>query len=172
MKKALGILLAGIIMLCCGGATAQTVKFLENSSGFDIEMALPEGAAVAEQEFTELVSYSKITSEGLAPVAVTIAASDIYGELSLKELSQAEVEQLKALETEQYETADVRLETTPSGNSYIFITTQDGINSIFTLYLGYFVELTQWHDDFHEITQADTAFMLQLLYNIEFLPVQ
>ena len=171
MKKALAILVAVMMTLVCGGALAETVKFLEISSAFDIEMALPEGAAVSDQASSELVSYNKITSEGLASVAVIIAPSDDYGDLSMKDLSEEEVEQLKALGTEQYEAAVVSVEITPSGNQYIFINTEDGIDAIFTLYLGYFVELTQWHDDFSELTEADTAFLLQLLYNIEFLPV-
>ncbi|MFH1513817.1 MAG: hypothetical protein ABIG45_10740 [Bacillota bacterium] len=172
MKKALAILVAVMMTLVCSGALAETVKFLENSSAFDIEMALPEGAVVGDQASTELVSYSEIMSEGLASVAVTIAASDIYGDLSMNDLSDEEVEQLKALAAEQFESAEMTVEITPSGNEYIFVSAdEEGIDAIFTLYLGYFVELTQWHYDFSEITDADSAFMLQLLYNIEFLPV-
>lgn len=170
MKKALAILITVMMVLACGGALAETVKFLENSSDFDIEMALPEGASVSDQEASELVSYYEIASEGLASVAVTIAPSDIYGDLSMNDLSDAEVEDLIALATEQYDAPITSVEVTPSGNAYIFINADEGIDVIFTLYLGYFVELTQWHDDFGEITEADSAFMLQLLYNIEFLP--
>lgn len=171
MKKTLAILLAVMMMLVCSGALAETVKFLEDSSEFDIEMALPAGAAVGEQTSSALVSYCLITSEGLASVAITIAPSDIYGDLSLKELSAEEVETLKAQAGEQYEDPELTVETTPSGNDYIFVNAdEEGINAIFTVYLGYFVELTQWHDDFSALTEADNAFLLELLHNIEFLP--
>ncbi len=172
MKKALAILVAVMMTLVCGGALAETVKFLEDSSVFDIEMALPDGAVVGDQDSSELVSYSEITSEGLASVAVTIAPSEEYGDLSMNDLTEEEVEQLKALVAEQFESAELTVEITPSGNAYIFVNAdEEGIDAIFTLYLGYFVELTQWHDDFSELTDADNAFMMQLLYNIEFLPV-
>lgn len=173
MKKTLAILLAVIMTLICSGALAETVKFLENSSDFDIEMELPEGAAVGDQISSALVSYCEITSEGLASVAVTIAPSDIYGELSLKDLSEEEVEELKAQAGEQYKDPEMTIETTLLGNDYIFVNAdEEGINAIFTLYLGYFIELTQWHDDFSPITEADNAFMLQLLYNLEFLTME
>jgi hypothetical protein len=172
MKKTLAILLAVIMTLVCGGALAETVKFLENSSEFDITMELPEGAVVGDQTSSPLVSFCEITSEGLASVAVTIAPSDIYGDLSLKDLSDEEVAELEAQAAEQYEDPEITIETTPLGNQYIFVNAdEEGINAIFTLYLGYFVELTQWHDDFSPITEADNAFMLQLLYNLDFLPM-
>ena len=171
MKKTLAILLAVMMMLVCSGALADTVKFMEDSSEFDIEMALPAGAAVSDQATSPLVSYCLITSEGLASVAITIAPSDIYGSSSLKDLSAEDVEALKAQAGEQYEDPEMTIETTPSGNDYIFVNAdEEGINAIFTLYLGYFVELTQWHDDFSPITEADNAFLLELLHNIEFLP--
>ena len=173
MKKTLALLIAIMLLLVCGSALADTVRFLEDSSAFDIEMELPDGAAVGERESSELVSYCLITSEGRASVAITIAPSDIYGDLSMNDLSDEEVEQLKALAAEQYEDPELSVEATPSGNSYIAVDAdEEGIKSVFTLYLGYFVELTQWHEDFSEITEADDAFMLQLLHNIEFLPME
>ena len=169
MKKALAILIAVMMMLVCGGALADTVRFLEDSSDFDIEMELPEGAA-GEHISTDLGNYYLITSEGLAPVAVTIAASDIYGDLSMNDLNDEEIAELEALASVQYEMPEASWETTPSGNGYIFISADEGIDAIFTLYLGYFIELTQWHEDFSPITEEDSAFMLQLLYNLDFLP--
>lgn len=172
MKKVLAILVAVMMMLVCSSALAESVRFLEESSAFDIEMELPQGAVVGVQGSSELVSYCEIMSEGLASVIVTIAPTDIYGDLSMNDLSDEEVELLVMLASEQYEAPEVSIEITPSGNMYIFIETEDQIDSIFTLYLGYFVELTQWHDDFSMITDEDNAFLLQLLYNIEFLPIQ
>ena len=173
MKKALAILIAAMVMLVCSGALAETVKFMEDSSDFDIEMELPEGAAVGERASSALVSYCEITSEGLAPVAVTIAMEDIYDDLSMNDLSDDEVENLKVRAAEQYEDPELTIGTTLLGNKYIFVNAdEEGINAIFTLYLGYFIELTQWHDDFSEITEADNAFMLQLLYNLDFQPVE
>jgi hypothetical protein len=171
MKKVLAVLIAVMMTLVMSGAFAETVRFVEDSTDFDIEMELPEGAVVGEQVSSDMLSVCIIESEGLASVSVNIAWTDIYGDLSMNDLSEEDVEQLKELASKQYNDPVVSVETTPSGNSYIYVNTGEGIDAIFTLYLGYFVELTQWHDDFSELTEDDSAFMLQLLYNIEFLPL-
>jgi len=171
MKKVLAILTAAILLFGSASALAEVVKFAEDSSNFDIQMELPEGASVGKQVDSELVSVCQINSEGLASVYITIAPSDIYGDLSMNDLSEADVENLKSLASEQYDQPEMTVEVTPSGNTYIHVSSDAGIASIFTLYRGYFVELTQWHDDYRELTDADYAFMLQLLYNIDFLPL-
>lgn len=156
MKKMLAILTAAMMLLVCSGALADTVRFLEDSSDFDIEMALPEGATVGDQTSSELVSVCEINSEGLASVTITIAADEEYGELSLNDLTEEEVASLKELVAEPYEDAELSVEITPSGNGYIAINAdEEGINAIVMVYLGYFVQLTQWHDDFSPITEAD-----------------
>lgn len=172
MKKILAILTAVVLTLSCTAALAEIVKFQEDSTDFDIQMELPEGATVGEQEASELVSVCEIQSEGLANVYITIAPSDLYDKLSMNDLSDEDVETLISLATEQYDNPETAIEVTPSGNKYIHVSSDAGIDSIFTLYLGYFVELTQWHEDYSAITDADYAFMQQLLHNIDFLPIE
>jgi len=173
MKKVLAILIAVVMLtLCTVSALAESVRFVEDSSDFDIEMELPEGATVGERTSSELVSVCQIQSEGLADVYITIAPSELYGDESMNDLTDEDVADLEALAIEQYDEAQTIIDITPSGNKYIHVTSDAGVNSIFTLYLGYFVELTQWHEDYSEITDADYAFMQQLLYNIEFMPLQ
>lgn len=172
MKKLLAVMTAIVLTFSCTAAFAEVVKFQEDSTDFDIQMGLPEGATVGEQTASELVSVCEISSEGLADVYITIAPSDLYDKLSMNDLSDDDVAALEALATEQYDNPETAIEITPSGNKYIHVSTDAGIASIFTLYLGYFVELTQWHEDYSEITDADYAFMQQLLHNIEFLPVE
>ncbi len=173
MKKVLAILTAVMmLMLFSATALAETVKFVEDSTDFDISMELPEGATVGEKDSSALVSVCEIKSEGLADVYITIAPSDLYGDESMNDLSDTDVADLEALAVEQYDDAQTSIEVTPSGNKYIHVTTDVGMGSIFTLYMGYFVELTQWHEDYSELTDADFAFMQQLLYNITFQPLQ
>ena len=171
MKKILAILTAAVLLLGSASAFAEVVTFAEDSSDFNIQMELPEGATVGDQVSSELVSVCEIMSEGLANVYINIAPSDIYDDLSMNDLNEEEVENLKAIASEQYDNPEMAIEITPSGNKYIHISSDAGVSSIFTLYLGYFVELTQWHDDYEPLTDADYAFMLQLLYNIDFLPL-
>ena len=173
MKKVLAILIAALmLMLCSTAALAETVKFVEDSTDFDITMELPQGATVGDKDSSELVSVCEIKSEGLGDVYITIAPSDLYGDESMNDLAEADVADLEALAVEQYDNAQTSIEVTPSGNKYIHVTTDVGMGSIFTLYMGYFVELTQWHEDYSELTDADYAFMQQLLYNINFQPLQ
>lgn len=179
MKKLLAILLSLLLTLTCVSAMAEataptTVRFVEDSPNFDIEMPLPEGATVGEMTGAEMVSIVEVLNGNLAPVSVAIAASDIYETQSMNDLTDEEIEALKLIASEQYENPEVTVDVTPSGNKYIHIcaNSEFDVDSIFTLYMGYFVELTQWHDDYESLGEDDYAFMLQLLYNIEFLPLQ
>lgn len=174
MKKLLAILLAMALTLGCGLAAAETsVRFVEDSTDFDIEMPLPEGATVGEKIAVGSLSMFEILKDGLATVRVTIAPSDIYDKESLADLDDEEVLALMTLAGEQYEVPEMTIDTTPLGNKYIHVcaNSEFDIDSVFTLYMGYFIELTQWHDDYSTITDDDLAFMLQLLHNIEFKPL-
>ena len=42
------------------------------------------------------------------------------------------------------------------------------MDSLFTIYEGYFVELIQYHDDYSQQTEADDDFARSLLYGIAF----
>lgn len=175
MKKYLAILLAALLALSCTTALGETVKFVEDSSLFDIEMALPENAAVAEKRGNDQTNMVRITSEGLAGVWISVAYSDIYGDdQSMNDLNDDAVNLLIAAAGLQYDQPEVTVDVTPSGNKYIYICANSDfdVDAIFTLYKGYFIELTQWHDDYSKITEADTEFMKQLLYNIEFTDIK
>ncbi len=178
MKKLVTILLAMVLTACLAAsalAEGGNVRFVESSSDFDIEMALPEGATVGTQMGRAQVSVVEILSEGLATVRISIAPSDTYDKESMNDLTDEEIETLKTLAGSQYDQPELTVDVTPSGNKYIHVcaNSEYDMDSIFTLYMGYFVELTQWHDgDYAKITEADYAFMQQLLYNISFLPLE
>ncbi len=173
MKKLIAWLLAAILMLSCSCALAETVYFIEDSRDFDIEMILPEGATVGALFGSALVSLMEIRKEGLAKVMISVAPSDLYGKRSMNDLTDEEIEGLKETAGAQYEAPEIAVEVTPSGNKYIYLSAnaEDDMDAIFTLYMGYFIELTQWHENYAAITEADHAFMLELLHNIEFKPV-
>lgn len=175
MKKGLLWVVVLALSLTCFGALAETVHFMENSSDFDIQMELPEGAEIGEKRINELLSYMEIKHEKYAPVYVTIAPSDLYEKRSMNDLSDEELEELKISAGIQHEDPILSIEITPSGNKYIHIcsNTVFDVDEIFTLYKGYFVQLTQFdvEGDFRELTEEDHTFMMQLLYNIEFIPI-
>lgn len=173
MKKYVAILLAALIALTCTSALAETVRFSEDSDDFDIEMLLPEGAVVASLLGTEQTNMVRIDAEGLASVWIVVAYSEIYNENeSMNDLSDDDILSLMEIAGIQFENPEMTILVTPSGNKYILVEANEesdsDMDSIFTLYKGYFIQLTQWHDDFAVLTEADTEFMNQLLYNIEF----
>lgn len=174
MKKLLSMLTAVLLLMSVTGALADSVRFIENSSTFNIEMELPEGATVSANTSVGEMSIVTVTSEGLADVRITVAGSDIYDLESLADLSDEDVALLAETAGMQYENPDIVIDTTPSGNKYIHICSnaESDIDAIFTLYDGYFIEMTQWHDDYAALTEQDYDFMLQLLHNLTFIPVE
>ena len=71
-----------------------------------------------------------------------------------------------------FENPEIHLDVTPSGNMYLHICSNEAsdIDTIFTLYKGYFVELIQFSgEDFAPLTEEDKAFCLSLLHGIEFI---
>lgn len=171
MKKLMVFLMAAMFAFACTTAVAESVRFVEDSSLFDIEMELPENATVGENTGMTGTNLVRVDSEGLASVWVVIAYSEIYTDNeSMNDLDEEEIQNLMDIAGIQYEEPELSVDVTPSGNKYIRVcaNSEFDIDSIFTLYKGYFVELTQWHDDYSELTDADLAFMQQLLYNIEF----
>lgn len=175
MKKTFAILLAALLLLFSFGASAETYRFIENSSDFDITLPLPEGTTISGQEGSGELSTVTFSKEGLASVRVNIAPTDEYDKESMNDLTDEDIEVLKTIACLQYEDPIATIEATQQGNKYIHIcanSTSDDMDSIFTLYKGYFIGMTQWHDDYAEITEADYAFMQQLLYNLEFIELK
>lgn len=174
MKKLLSMLMAALLLMSVTGALAESIRFIENSSTFDIEIELPEGAKVSANTNVGQMSIVTISSEGLADVSITIAGSDIYDLENLADLSDDDVNLLAETAGMQYENPEIVIDTTPSGNKYIHICSnaESDIDAIFTLYDGYFIEMTQWHEDYAQLTEQDYDFMLQLLHNLTFIPVE
>ena len=88
----------------------------------------------------------------------------------MADLSEEELDELRALAGAQYEDPVFATETSPEGNLYLFVSSNEesDVDSLFTIYQGYFVELIQHHDDYSEQTEADDDFCRSLLYGIEF----
>ncbi|MDD3337065.1 MAG: hypothetical protein PHI98_16405 [Eubacteriales bacterium] len=174
MKKAMAILLALMLLVGSGAAVAEPYHFVEDSSDFDIQMELPEGATLDNHMGLNGLSLVSVSKEGLATVNITIAASELYDKDCLNDLSESDVNDLAELAASQYDAPEITIETTPSNNKYVHICANADydVDSIFTLYMGYFIEMTQWHEDYSSITDEDYAFMEQLLYNLEFIPVE
>ncbi len=111
-----------------------------------------------------------VHSQEHADVVISIAPSDVFAGRSMSDLTQEELEYLQEVAGSQFENPTFATETSPEGNLYLFVCSNDewDVDSLFTIYQGYFVELIQYHDDFAEQTEADDEFCRSLLYGIEF----
>ena len=117
MKKLLCLLTALLMLVCAGGAIAESVRFVETSSTFDIEMELPEGAKIVSTTGKDDLTIVNIASEGLAEVSITIAPSELYGDSKLNDLSDEEINALAERAGLQYEAPKTTIEVTPAAIS-------------------------------------------------------
>ncbi|MDD3336222.1 MAG: hypothetical protein PHI98_12015 [Eubacteriales bacterium] len=173
MKKLLMVLLCMALLFSGACAGAETVKLGENASSFDIQVVLPEGASLTYNEFENDYTNIGVIKDGVKEVIVTIAPSEEYAGLSMNDLSDDEISLLAEQTASDFSQYTVKIDATPSGNQYVLITAGEENNfaTLFTVYRGYFVQLAQFDTDFSALSEADTAFMLEVLYGIEFVDV-
>ena len=161
MKKTLCLLMVALLMTVAFGASAEKVKLNTSASGFEVELTLPEGAVITSTQAVGDNTITVVSKEGVAPVRIVIAPSELYDNTqSLVDLSDEEKAELLQMVCEQYENPLSEIETTPSGNQHYMIDTnaESDLHIIFTLYKGYFFELTQWHEDYATLVEADMTF--------------
>ena len=173
MKKTVAMLCAVLILSLAACAMAQTVRFVEDSPEFNIEMELPEGTTLGNQTSQGMVSVAELRHDDHANVRVSIAPSELYDGMSLEEMSDEEVGYLMTALCAEYENPSAEMGVTPSGNEYIYICSNEAtdIDSICTVYKGYFITLVQMNDDLSPLGESDYEYLLELLYNLNFIPL-
>ena len=175
MKKLLCLTLAALMIAgvaCAEIATVETtIPLTQPDSPVTITLTCD---SALEVEFADDVPSGMVRatvhSDEHADVVISIAPSELFVDRSMADLSEEELEELRAIAGEQYANPSFATETSPEGNLYLFVSSNDesDIDSLFTIYEGYFVELIQYHDDYSEQTDADDDFARSLLYGIEF----
>ena len=175
MKKILAALLALCLLLGVSSAMAETVttELMKMSDGLTIVLHHDDSVeiSVLDHEVPE-IGFWLIDDHVHAPVHLGIYRSEIFGELSLADLSEEEQMQHAALHSLLFENPIIQLETTPSGNLYLHICSNEAheVDTIFTIYKGTIVELIQHAlDEFGPLREEDKAFCFDLLYGIEFV---
>lgn len=175
MKKLLGFTLAALMLAGCACAEIATVEttipLTQPDSPVTITLTCEEALEVAfDQDVPSTMVRATVHSEEHADVVISIAPSELYAGMSMADLSDEELEQLQQMAGEQYENPTFATETSPEGNLYLFVSSNDewDVDSLFTIYEGYFVELIQYHDDYSQQTEADDDFARSLLYGIAF----
>lgn len=171
MKKICALLLAAVLLCSCS-AMAETVKLTEDSAVFDITLEIPEGA-----EFLPFVSngiaMAHVQREGMAHVFVSVAFSELY-DGDLADLEESEREALIAAQTRDFGDVTVLPGMTPEGNMYVEFQPNSGtdISVVWTLYQGYFVQLSLYYENGQPLTEADRDFMMEMLYGMHFVPAE
>lgn len=176
MKKLICLLLAA--MLTLGLACAEEIVAVETT----IPLSQPDSPVTITLTYTGVLNIefspdapagqvrATVHSDDHADVVISIAPSDLYAGMSMADLTEAELQELQEIAGSQYENPTYATETSPEGNLYLFVSSNDqwDVDSLFTIYQGYFVELIQYHDDYAEQTEADDDFARSLLYGIAF----
>lgn len=173
MKQLMALALAALLALTCGLALAQEETYDLFPVGEKAMLTLTidrDPIYITINESLVELGANRVTVEveGLAPCVVSVAASDIAEQMSLSDLSEEEMEELKAVVAEQFENPEV-LSGTADGITYIVVKTcaeSSDVHSFFTIKNGYFVQLDQYREDFSELSEADEAFAREVLIGL------
>ncbi len=175
MKRLICLTLAALMitgLACAEIATVETtIPLTQPDSPVTITLTCDSALEVVfDEDVPTGVVRATVHSDEHADVVISIAPSELYVGRSMADLSEEELDELRSIAGEQYENPTFATETSPEGNLYLFVSSNDesDIDSLFTIYEGYFVELIQYHDDYSEQTDADDDFARTLLYGIEF----
>lgn len=173
MKKMLSLLAALCLMLSAAGAMAETTELLKLTNGVTIVLNHDESVQIyPAAQNTPSAGFWTIDNAVNASVTLSIAPSEIDSELSLGDLTEEQQLQYGQQVGEMFANPEIHLDTTPSGNNYLHVCSNEesDIDTIFTIYKGYFVELIQFSDDnFAKLSEEDKAFCLSLLHGLEFV---
>ncbi len=176
MKKLICLLLAALMTV--GFACAEEIATVETT----IPLSQPDSPVTITLTYSgdldiEFDPYAPadqvratVHSEEHADVVISIAPSDLFAGMSMADLTEDELKELQEVAGSQFENPSYATETSPEGNLYLFVCSNDEwyVDSLFTIYEGYFVELIQYRSDFGEQTEADDDFCRSLLYGIHF----
>lgn len=145
------------IRLADVGESKEAVLVLENpvTVNFDLE-DVPAGFV-----------YARVSRAGVADVYIVIAPSEVAEGMSLADLGEEGVAVLQELIGEQYADPIYETKTSPSGNLYLEVCSNEEeseIDTMLTLFEGYLIELDVYRDDFSKLSDEDKAFAEEILY--------
>ena len=166
MKHLIALALAALLALSCAGfalAEAQTYDLFAIGDKAMLTLTIDcDPLYIARDEaFNEMgVSHAILETDGIAPCVVSVAKSDVLEDQSLTDLGEEGLEELKKLAAEQFENPEV-ITGEANGMTYIAVKVygdEGNIHTIFTIVNGYFVQTTQYHEDFSALTEEDGSF--------------
>lgn len=177
IKRILTILLATALLCAaaCCAAQSETIYLADMGEGCEAVLELDNPVTVTfEPDFPAGFVYAKASRAGLADVHIVIAPSEVAEGKSLKDLGEEGMTALMTLIGEQYENPVYEEKTSPSGNLYLQVCSNEEeseIDSMVTLFEGYMITLDVYREDFSKLSQADKDFAEEILYALWFRPV-
>ena len=149
------------IRLADVGESKEAVLVLENpvTVNFDLE-DVPAGFV-----------YARVSRAGVADVHIVIAPSEVAEGMSLADLGEEGMAILKEMVSEQYENPIIEEKTSPSGNLFIEVCSNEEeseIDTMLTIFEGYIITMDVYREDFSKLSEADKAFGEEILYALWF----
>ena len=175
MKKILTVLLAAMLLCAAACCVAESETIYLADVGESCEAVLvvenPVSVSFLNDEVATGVVYAKVSREGLADVHIVIAKSEVAEGLSLADLGEEGMNVLKELVGEQYDNPIIEEKTSPSGNLFIEVCSNEEeseIDSMLTIFEGYIITMDVYREDFSKLSEADKAFGEEMLYALWF----
>ena len=175
MKKILAILLTAVLLCAaaCCVAESETIYLADVGEGCEAVLVVDNPVTVSfnSDEVPAGFVYATVSREGLADVHVVIAKSEVAEGMSLADLGEEGMAMLKGLIAEQYDNPIIEEKTSPSGNLFIEVCSNEEeseIDTMLTLFEGYLIEMDVYREDFSKLSEADKAFGEEMLYALWF----
>ena len=171
MKRFLTVLLAAMLLCAVSFAAAEDTAWTLTKIGDTHEIVLNTENLVHVgfmDEMPEGTVYARATRTGCANVYIVITPSEISEGISMNDLDADGLALFKSLCGEQYADPMITEKTTPSGNMYIQVFSNEAseIVSFVTLFEGYLIQLDCYHPDFSGLSDADHAFAEEILHGL------
>ena len=174
-KKILTVLLAAMLLCvaACCAAESETIHLADLGEGCEAVLVLDNPVTLTS--YDDLMPtgfvYVKASREGVADVHIVVAKSEEAEGLSLADLGENGMKILGDLIGEQYDNPVYEQKTTPSGNLYLHVCSNEEeseIDTLVTLFEGYLISMDVYREDFSKLSQEDIAFAEELFYALWF----
>lgn len=171
MKRFLTVLLAAMLLCVASFAAAEDTHWSLTEIGDTHEIVLNMETPVHigfMDDMPQGTVYARATRTGCANVYIIITPSEISEGISMKDLDADGIALFKSLCGAQYIDPVITEKTTPSGNMYIQVFSNEGseIMSYVTLFEGYMIQIDYYHQDFSALSDEDHAFAEEILHGI------
>ncbi len=185
MKKIIALVLCVVMLLTCAAALAETAPAEKESMGvlrvnkaFDIRYkALDNGYKINIYQQNDMAIIANISTpdKTLPGIGLIIIFDDSWADTErLNDISQEDMDAVKASFYEEYETLEFETRETSQGTELLIVKVPSGQDAyVYTIYKGHEIELHLTPGEEQEaLTDADIDRVADFLGEMEFVPVE